>query len=103
MINGWFPPESQAKPENYISGAEHFSLFVRETVKFPKFGVTLTNMPIGSVTVTDYINRFYISDLLREVNSTIEDVQQLGIVIGITSTWDCNLDHALQLCKPKRK
>lgn len=46
-VQGWTPPENDTVPENYILGLEDFTIFVRETVKFNRFGKTLTNAKSG--------------------------------------------------------
>jgi P2X purinoceptor 4 len=105
-INGWYPPEQNADPENYIEGIENFTLFFRETVRFPSImkHLVLSNsarLPNGSASDLPVlgVDLLRVGDVLAKLNLTILDVRKKGIVIGVRSTWDCDFDKGTD-CRP---
>jgi P2X purinoceptor 4 len=101
-LDAWAPFEDDAPPKNYIDGVGDFTVFVRETVAFRRFGVTTTNVATGSAPVRGD-SLFTVSDILKQVNLTLADVRDAGCVIGLQSVWDCDLDYGIGGCHPKRR
>ncbi len=93
------PPTANAPPSNYLYGVENFTIFIRVTVHFPTFGVTIDNAN-GSSPTPNY-NLFTVGDLLQSADTSIEEIRQPGCTIAVIINWDCNFDHNPSQCVPE--
>jgi len=119
-IHAWCPVEWIKIPSNdsYVASlgaSENFTVFIKNNIEFPKFGVQRRNI-IGFDNDTDLSNcRF---DPLHPKNKLcpifdlgtitrlagVESYSELhdsGGVIQIIINWDCNLDFAVEDCLPE--
>uniref|UniRef100_A0A7N6BEQ8 P2X purinoceptor n=1 Tax=Anabas testudineus TaxID=64144 RepID=A0A7N6BEQ8_ANATE len=95
-----------------LMSAENYTLFIKNSVTFPIFGVTRSNLVEGID--ADYINKclyhpedaplcpiFRLGDIVKLSGFNFETIAQEGGTIGIVIDWTCNFDVAVKHCKPK--
>lgn len=110
-IYSWCPLEDDrlvSRP--LLTSAENFTLFLKNNILFPKFGVSRSNI-LGSdlkrcrFNPTDPILKFCPIFLLAQIvnftNHKFEELNKLGASIQIQITWNCNLDFEESTCLPK--
>ncbi|XP_056140315.1 P2X purinoceptor 1 [Lampris incognitus] len=110
----WCPIEDDRNipdPPLLIS-AENYTLFIKNSVTFPLFGVTRSNL-VESVDAS-YIGKclhdadnaplcpiFRLGDIVRLSGFNFDTIARVGGAIGIVVDWTCNLDLDVKHCKPK--
>ena len=110
-IEGWCPVEIDTLPTKgvLIDEAVNFTLFIRSTMEFKKYGFmkrnildpeTIRNCHYSS-TDNVYCPIFRIGDMLERAGVKFEDIAKYGGILGIFLTWDCNLDYSWDDCHPK--
>ncbi|XP_010741429.1 P2X purinoceptor 1 isoform X2 [Larimichthys crocea] len=113
-VLAWCPVENDHNipdPPLLIS-AENYTLFIKNSVTFPLFGVTRSNLVEGID--SSYIRRclyhpkdaplcpiFRLGDIVQQSGFSIENIAKEGGAIGIVVDWTCNFDVAVKHCKPK--
>ncbi|XP_072231507.1 P2X purinoceptor 1 isoform X2 [Leuresthes tenuis] len=113
-VLAWCPVEDDRKipyPPNLMS-AENYTLFIKNSVTFPLFGVTRTNLVEGID--ASYISKcsyhpeddplcpiFKLGDIVQLSGFSFETLAHKGGAIGIVVDWTCNLDVDVKHCKPE--
>ncbi|XP_053223887.1 P2X purinoceptor 1 [Podarcis raffonei] len=112
-IFGWCPVEIDDKVPNppLLLAAENFTLFIKNSITFPRFKVARRNLVEG-VTEPFLKNCTYHKDReplcpVFELGYVVEESGQKfsvlalkGGVVGITISWDCDLDWPVRHCVP---
>jgi hypothetical protein len=99
QVHAWCPVEPIASGRdtfNFLRGVEDFTTFFRVSVNFP---LARLRTDSGSQLIHG-VNLFSAKDILALAHVSFESVQQLGALIAISYDWDCNLDKAINKCKP---
>ncbi|XP_016307253.1 P2X purinoceptor 3a [Sinocyclocheilus anshuiensis] len=110
-IQGWCPAEDDNVTENSMKEVENFTIFIKNSIRFPKFNVTRGNFP--SSLNQSYIQScrydpvdhpfcpvFKVGDILRHINQSLDSITDKGGEIGININWKCNLDYNVTYCNP---
>uniref|UniRef100_A0A3Q3JXT9 P2X purinoceptor n=1 Tax=Monopterus albus TaxID=43700 RepID=A0A3Q3JXT9_MONAL len=107
-IEGWCPAENDKVTVDPMD-VKNFTIFIKNSIRFPRFGVTRGNIP-PTMTSKEIENCTYhpetyplcpifrVGDVL---NYTGQNVSTLGGEIGIIIEWKCNLDLDITYCLPK--
>ncbi|KAM6906926.1 P2X purinoceptor 1 isoform 2-T2 [Xenentodon cancila] len=95
-----------------LMSAENYTLFIKNSVTFPLFGVTRSNLVEG--VEADYISTclyhpkdaplcpiFKLGDIVKLSGFSFETIAREGGAIGIVIDWTCNLDVDVRHCKPQ--
>ncbi|XP_052010742.1 P2X purinoceptor 3-like [Xyrauchen texanus] len=111
-IQGWCPAENDKVNVSVMEGVENFTIFVKNSIRFPLFNVTRGNFP--SDLNKSYITHcnhdpilhpfcpiFKVGDLLKLMNQNLSKIASKGGEIGIHIGWKCDLDRSLDMCKPQ--
>uniref|UniRef100_A0A8C6Q6P5 P2X purinoceptor n=1 Tax=Nothobranchius furzeri TaxID=105023 RepID=A0A8C6Q6P5_NOTFU len=110
----WCPVEDDTyipDPPLLIS-AENYTLFIKNSVNFPLFGVKRSNLVEGIDGL--YISKclydpadaplcpiFKLGDIVKLSGFSFEKIAKEGGAIGIVVDWTCNLDVHIKHCKPE--
>ncbi|XP_062432360.1 P2X purinoceptor 3 [Rhea pennata] len=111
-IRGWCPPEVDAVDVPVMLEAENFTLFVKNSIRFPLFGFEKANMPPGATATELSRCRFHparrplcpilrLGDVARLAGQDFAALAATGGVVGIKISWVCDLDRAWELCLPR--
>ncbi|XP_037126536.1 P2X purinoceptor 1-like isoform X2 [Syngnathus acus] len=112
-VLAWCPVENDHNIPDppLLMSAENFTLFIKNTVTFPIFGVTRSNLVEG-------IDGTYISkclyhktdsplcpilrlgDIVKESGFQFQNIAKVGGAIGIVIDWTCNFDVDVKHCRP---
>uniref|UniRef100_A0A7N8WQU9 Purinergic receptor P2X, ligand-gated ion channel, 1 n=1 Tax=Mastacembelus armatus TaxID=205130 RepID=A0A7N8WQU9_9TELE len=110
----WCPVEddSSIPYPPLLMSAENYTLFIKNSVTFPLFGVKRSNLVEGID--TGYISKciyhpendplcpiFKLGDIVKFSGFNFETIAKLGGAIGIVVDWTCNLDLDKKYCKPE--
>lgn len=95
-----------------LMSAENYTLFIKNSVTFPLFGVTRSNLVEGID--ANYISKclhdpekaplcpiFKLGDIVKLSGFNFETIARVGGAIGIVVDWTCNFDVDVRNCKPK--
>lgn len=112
-ITGWCPVEIDSPSSTVqLQGVQNFTIFIKCNVRFPSFGVSLTNVGIGNSTAAYlqncrwnpqsdyYCPIFTLQDIIAQTGSTYASYAAEGGVVAINIRWDCDLDRAAGNCRP---
>ncbi|XP_058253487.1 P2X purinoceptor 3a [Hemibagrus wyckioides] len=106
-IIGWCPAENDSVYSKPMEQVEDFTIFIKNSIRFPRFNVTRGNVPENmSLSCTyDPVNNldcpiFRVSDVLRYAGENFTKISDDGGEIGINIAWICNLDLHVNNCKP---
>jgi hypothetical protein len=101
QLYAWCPLENEGPTvkNNTLAGIQQFSIFVRSTVRFPKWNGIMANNANGTTTTKNY-NLFLVGDMIEATGYKYEDFSMLGGAIAVVVHWDCNLDRDIQYCQP---
>ncbi|XP_051903891.1 P2X purinoceptor 1 isoform X2 [Hippocampus zosterae] len=112
-VLAWCPVENDHNIPDppLLRSAENYTLFIKNSVTFPIFGVTRSNLVEG-IDAT-YINKclhntrdsplcpiFRLGDIVKESGFNFETIAKVGGAIGIVVDWTCNFDVDVKYCKP---
>ncbi|XP_019750768.1 P2X purinoceptor 1 isoform X6 [Hippocampus comes] len=112
-VLAWCPVENDHNIPDppLLKSAENYTLFIKNSVTFPIFGVTRSNLVEG-IDAT-YINKclhntrdsplcpiFRLGDIVKESGFNFETIAKVGGAIGIVVDWTCNFDVDVKYCKP---
>ncbi|XP_060115073.1 P2X purinoceptor 1 [Heteronotia binoei] len=112
-IFGWCPVEFDDFVPNppLLLEAESFTLFIKNSITFPKFKVSRRNL-VERVT-KHYLRNctyhkvrdplcpvFELGYIVEESGQKFSALAQKGGVVGITISWDCDLDWPVRHCIP---
>ncbi|XP_038563421.1 P2X purinoceptor 1-like isoform X2 [Micropterus salmoides] len=110
----WCPVENDRNIPDppLLMSAENYTLFIKNSVTFPLFGVTRSNL-VENID-KEYIKTclyhptdsplcpiFKLGDIVKLAGFNFETIAKEGGAIGIVVDWTCNLDVAVKHCKPK--
>ncbi|XP_028323329.1 P2X purinoceptor 1 isoform X2 [Gouania willdenowi] len=95
-----------------LMSAENYTLFIKNSITFPLFGVTRSNLVEGidggyiSKCLHDPVTAplcpiFKLGDIVRLSGFSFETIAKVGGAIGIVVDWTCNLDANVKHCKPQ--
>ncbi|XP_013875068.1 P2X purinoceptor 1 isoform X2 [Austrofundulus limnaeus] len=113
-VTAWCPVEDDRIIPNppLLISAENYTLFIKNSVTFPSFGVTRSNLVEGID--TNYISQclyhpktaplcpiFKLGDIVKLSGFEFEKIAREGGAIGIVIDWTCNLDLDVKQCKPE--
>ncbi|XP_058239580.1 P2X purinoceptor 1 isoform X1 [Hemibagrus wyckioides] len=113
-IQSWCPVQDDRVTPNppLLAAAENFTLFIKNSISFPEFGVVRSNL-VESVTPSymktclfDPDNQplcpiFKLGDIVSLSGFQFSKIAQLGGSIGVLIEWECNLDLRIEKCLPK--
>ncbi|CAB1428515.1 unnamed protein product [Pleuronectes platessa] len=111
-IEAWCPAENDRVTIDRILDVRNFTIFIKNSIRFPLFNVTRGNFP-STMTSSEirrckyhpetnpYCPIFRVGDVLNYTDQTPESLTQNGGEIGINIQWQCNLDLDIELCVPK--
>ncbi|GAA6225351.1 P2X purinoceptor 3-like [Lates japonicus] len=110
-IEGWCPAESDKHTVTPMLQVTNFTIFIKNSIRFPLFDVTRGNFPsdmtskqIKSCNYHPVTNRFCpifrVGDVLSYTGQTVEKLAEKGGEIGINIEWKCNLDLNIDKCVP---
>ncbi|XP_015251356.1 PREDICTED: P2X purinoceptor 1 isoform X2 [Cyprinodon variegatus] len=113
-VLAWCPVENDTiipKPP-LLTSAENYTLFIKNSVTFPLFDVTRSNLVEGIDGA--YLKKclhhpkndplcpiFKLGDIVKHSGFSFEDLAQEGGAIGIVIDWTCNFDVDVKHCKPQ--
>ncbi|XP_051254751.1 P2X purinoceptor 5-like [Dicentrarchus labrax] len=103
-IYGWCPIEKTNRPQRpLLTNAENFTIYIKNFIKFPKFGFSKSN--VLQTTDESYLRKcryneelhpycpiFRLGDITRRAGFKFQDMDTFGGSIGIMIEWDCDLD-----------
>ncbi|XP_029925398.1 P2X purinoceptor 1 isoform X2 [Myripristis murdjan] len=113
-VLAWCPIEDDRKIPDppLLMSAENYTLFIKNSITFPLFGVTRSNL-VESVDAK-YISQclydpkdsplcpiFRLGDIVNLSGFNFSTIAREGGAIGIVVDWTCNLDLDVKKCKPK--
>uniref|UniRef100_A0A8D2ZEB5 P2X purinoceptor n=1 Tax=Scophthalmus maximus TaxID=52904 RepID=A0A8D2ZEB5_SCOMX len=113
-VLAWCPVENDHNIPDppLLMSAENYTLFIKNSVTFPLFGVARSNLVEGIDAA--YISKclhdpkdaplcpiFRLGDIVKESGFNFETIAQVGGAIGIVVDWTCNFDVDVKHCKPK--
>ncbi|XP_020564706.2 P2X purinoceptor 1 isoform X4 [Oryzias latipes] len=110
----WCPLEDDRNIPNppLLMSAENFTLFIKNSVTFPLFGITRSNLveEIDGKTIKNCLFDpdnsplcpiFKLGDIVKLSGFTFETMAKQGGAIGLVIDWTCNFDYDVKKCKPK--
>ncbi|KAM9740437.1 P2X purinoceptor 3a [Menidia menidia] len=108
-IEGWCPAENDQIQLEPMVDVNNFTIFIKNSVRFPLFNVTRGNFPpeidIKRCTYHPVSNPFCpifrVRDVLQEIGVDLTELLKKGGEIGINIEWKCNLDLDVNYCVPK--
>ncbi|XP_037126538.1 P2X purinoceptor 1-like [Syngnathus acus] len=91
--------------------AENFTVFIKNTVTFPFFGVTRSNLVddgrnaklskcVYHKTHAPLCPIFRLGDLIEQSGFNFELIAKIGGAIGVVIEWSCNFDFDVKYCIP---
>ncbi|XP_014850181.1 PREDICTED: P2X purinoceptor 1 isoform X7 [Poecilia mexicana] len=113
-VLAWCPVEDDRTIPNppLLMSAENYTLFIKNSVTFPLFGVTRSNLVEGID--GNYIGDclfdpkekplcpiFKLGDIVKLSGFSFEKLAKEGGAIGIVVDWTCNFDVDVKHCKPE--
>ncbi|XP_064425012.1 P2X purinoceptor 5 [Latimeria chalumnae] len=112
-IYAWCPVESGRVPsESTLKGAENFTVYIKNNIRFPKFNFAKNNVFVGknisylkscqfNTEENLYCPIFRLGDIVSLAGSNFQEMAVKGGVIGIKIEWNCDLDKRPSYCKPE--
>ncbi|KAM6275047.1 P2X purinoceptor 3 isoform 1-T1 [Porphyrio hochstetteri] len=111
-IRGWCPTEVDTIDVPVMLEAENFTLFIKNSIRFPLFGFEKANLPPPGSGGQLGRCRFHpeqqplcpilrLGDVVRLAGQDFPTLAATGGVLGIKIGWVCDLDHAWEHCLPR--
>ncbi|XP_043940112.1 P2X purinoceptor 3 [Protopterus annectens] len=111
-IRGWCPPEVDTIPAPIMHEAENFTIFIKNSIRFPLFnfekGNLLTNADPNYIKSCrfhpvdhPYCPIFRLGDVVKMADQDFIKLANKGGVLGIKIGWICDLDKSNDLCNPQ--
>ncbi|KAM6392641.1 LOW QUALITY PROTEIN: P2X purinoceptor 3, partial [Pluvialis apricaria] len=111
-IRGWCPPEVDTVDVPVMLEAENFTLFIKNSIRFPLFGFEKANLPPPGSSGELGRCRFHpelqplcpilrLGDVVRLAGQDFPTLAATGGVLGIKIGWVCDLDRAWERCLPR--
>ncbi|CAF1583678.1 unnamed protein product [Rotaria sp. Silwood1] len=107
---GWCPAENDLTLTMLVKETLNFTIFIKNFIEFPEFGVKHKNMVDNLQQCTFHAKHdtdcpiFTIDYILNEAEKNITELNLMlryGGVVCIKLDWDCNLDRNIKRCKPE--
>ncbi|XP_073673459.1 purinergic receptor P2X, ligand-gated ion channel, 8 [Garra rufa] len=111
-VYGWCPIETHMDPDptTIVRQAENFTLYIRNVIRFSRFGFTTSNVPkenrssllkncLYDETFYPYCPIFRLGDIVNKTGHSFEKIALNGGSIGILVEWSCDLDKDSD-CRP---
>ncbi|KAF7659801.1 hypothetical protein LDENG_00292950 [Lucifuga dentata] len=113
-VYAWCPVEDDHKIPDppLLMSAQNYTLFIKNSITFPLFGVTRSNLVEGIDAL--YISNclyhpqesplcpiFKLGDIVELSGFNFNTIAKVGGAIGIVIDWTCNLDWDVKHCKPE--
>ncbi|XP_071377706.1 P2X purinoceptor 1 isoform X3 [Centroberyx affinis] len=113
-VLAWCPIEDDRNIPDppLLMSAENYTLFIKNSITFPLFGVTRSNL-VESIDA-GYVSKclfdpkeaplcpiFRLGDIVKLSGFNFTTIAKVGGAIGIVVDWTCNLDLDVTKCKPK--
>ncbi|XP_030603127.1 P2X purinoceptor 1 isoform X2 [Archocentrus centrarchus] len=113
-VLAWCPVEEDDKVPYppLLMSAENYTLFIKNSVTFPLFGVSRSNLVEGID--SQYIGKclyhpekdplcpiFRLGDIIKLSGFNFKNISLKGGAIGIVVDWTCNFDVDVKHCKPE--
>ncbi|KAM9034859.1 P2X purinoceptor 5-like isoform 2-T2 [Sarcophilus harrisii] len=110
-IFAWCPVEKPTKPTKPLLGkAEDFTVYIKNSICFPKFNFSKTNVLHSEnpnflkfcrfSSKTPYCPVFRLGTIVSYTGNDFRKMAMEGGVIGIEIEWNCDLDQAPSACRP---
>uniref|UniRef100_A0A673Z2P2 P2X purinoceptor n=1 Tax=Salmo trutta TaxID=8032 RepID=A0A673Z2P2_SALTR len=112
-VVAWCPVEDDRKIPDpaLLMSAENYTLFIKNSVTFPAYGVKRSNLVEGidnqyikscvyDPTTSPLCPIFRLGDLVQLSGFNFATIAKMGGAIGIVIDWTCNLDYDQSECKP---
>ncbi|XP_039177356.1 P2X purinoceptor 5 [Crotalus tigris] len=110
-ILAWCPVEKKDGTKSAVlADAENFTIYIKNTIRFPKFNFSKTNVLDTKNNAylktcrygadQPYCPIFSLGKLVSWAGSSFHEMASEGGVIGIQIEWDCNLDKKPSECNP---
>ncbi|XP_053307163.1 P2X purinoceptor 3 [Spea bombifrons] len=105
QIQGWCPTENDTVDVPILHEAENFTIFVKNSVRFPVFdferGNLLSSLNCRYNAVTHpFCPIFRLGDIIKLAGENFSSLAENGGVLGIKIGWLCDLDKSWDLCLP---
>uniref|UniRef100_A0A8D2LIL6 P2X purinoceptor n=1 Tax=Varanus komodoensis TaxID=61221 RepID=A0A8D2LIL6_VARKO len=112
QIQGWCPAEVDNIDVPVMLEAENFTLFIKNSIRFPLFNFEKGNL-LPNIT-TEEIQRCHfdpikqpfcpilrLGDIVKFAGQNFASLAKTGGIIGIKIGWVCDLDHSWEHCIPR--
>ncbi|XP_003215064.2 P2X purinoceptor 3 isoform X1 [Anolis carolinensis] len=111
-IQGWCPAEVDNVAVPVMLEAENFTLFIKNSIRFPLFNFEKGNL-LPNLTTEDIQKcRFHpekqpfcpilrLGDIVKFADQNFSSLAMTGGIIGIKIGWVCDLDHSEEHCIPR--
>ncbi|CAL8329286.1 unnamed protein product [Lota lota] len=111
QIRGWCPAEIDTIKTQPMREVENFTIFIKNSIRFPLFNYTKGNFP-STITKSyiyscnfdmvqhTYCPIFKVGDVLKYAQQNFTKLAEKGGVIGIKIEWMCDLDRGDDQCSP---
>ncbi|GFO41280.1 P2x purinoceptor [Plakobranchus ocellatus] len=117
QIRGWCPVENDDMLSNLtepvLQDSRNFTVFIKNNIVFPKFGVARRNLPdneddqyLSKCQYDSHSSRdkfcpiFRLETILSDAGIQFENISAEGGVMQIVIDWTCNLDYSVDNCVP---
>ncbi|XP_029303370.1 P2X purinoceptor 1 isoform X3 [Cottoperca gobio] len=113
-VLAWCPVEDDHKIPDppMLMSAENYTLFIKNSVTFPLFGVSRSNLveDIDAAYISKCLHHpddaplcpiFKLGDIVKLSGFDFETIARVGGAIGIVVDWTCNFDVDVTHCKPQ--
>ncbi|XP_069713157.1 P2X purinoceptor 3 [Phaenicophaeus curvirostris] len=111
-MRGWCPPEEDTVDAPVMLEAENFTLFIKNSIRFPLFGFEKANLPPPGSSAGLGRCRFHpereplcpilrLGDIVSLAGHDFATLAATGAVLGIKIAWICDLDRGAERCLPR--
>ncbi|XP_041096938.1 P2X purinoceptor 1 isoform X2 [Polyodon spathula] len=105
---GWCPVENDHHVPDppLLMAAENFTMFIKNAVTFPRYGVSRSNVVPFNVSCIYHKDTdplcpiFRLGDLVTMAGFDFRKIAVKGAMIVIGIDWDCDLDWSASYCNP---
>ncbi|XP_072280469.1 P2X purinoceptor 3 [Pyxicephalus adspersus] len=105
QIQGWCPTENDTVQMPLLMEAENFTIFVKNSVRFPLFDFEKGNLPSSLKCLyhpekNAFCPIFKLGDIVKYAGQNFTTLADKGGVLSIKIGWMCDLDKSWDLCIP---
>ncbi|KAM4030573.1 P2X purinoceptor 3 [Anomaloglossus baeobatrachus] len=106
QIQGWCPTENDTVHMPILNEAENFTIFVKNSVRFPVFEFERGNLPASlncryHPKKSPFCPIFRLGDIISLAGQNFNNIAEKGGVMSIKIGWLCDLDQSWDLCVPR--